>query len=97
MSKKNRDDKESLLDDSITTINTIEELKEKKTMDTKEETKSEPVVEPNKEPLISFSQWFRLKVREGKYKLHWEDGLRAYCDTSLRRTKSDWETTFKNY
>lgn len=55
---------------------------------------TEPIVDiQQQEQLITFERWFKLK----NFKFHWADGMRAYADTSGRRTVSQWNEIFKNY
>jgi hypothetical protein len=72
------------------------------TKDTIQETKPikaevVPAVVAPVEPLIPFERWFAAQVRSGKYKSHWSAGMRAFTDTSLRKTAAQWTATFESY
>ena len=59
----------------------------------KVEPKMKKQVEAPVEPLVSFDKWFAAKG----FKFHWKAGMKAYTDTTFKKTFSNWEKTFKNY
>ena len=50
-----------------------------------------------KEPLVTFDRWFRSKSKTSGFKAHWAAGMKAYTDTSVKRTMSDWDKVFATY
>jgi len=56
-----------------------------------------PVGVGRDEPLVSFDRWFRANSVKRGFKPHWTDGMRAYADTSGRRTMSQWDMLFEKY
>ena len=70
----------------------------------KEAAASEPKSKPSPEPtapakatqperLVSFKRWFQARG----FKPHWDKGMAAYTDTTVRRTMSEWDGVFKDY
>jgi hypothetical protein len=57
----------------------------------KVEAVAEPVLET--EQPVSFSRWFAAKG----FRAHWKDGMAAFTNTTIKRTMSDWDRTFKSY
>jgi len=60
------------------------------------------IVPPKKEvkksePLVSFDRWFRANSVKKGYKPHWAEGMRAYADTTGRKTMSQWDVVFEKY
>lgn len=65
---------------------------------------SEPKSKPSPEPAasakatqperqVSFRRWFQARG----FKSHWDKGMMAFTDTSVRRTMSEWDRVFKDY
>lgn len=65
---------------------------------------SEPKPKPSPEPdapakaeqperKVSFRRWFQARG----FKSHWDKGMAAYTDTTVRRTMSEWDGVFKDY
>ena len=42
---------------------------------------------------VSFRRWFQARG----FKSHWDKGMMAFTDTSVRRTMSEWDRVFKDY
>ncbi len=71
------------------------------------EVKEEPKVEVAKappapmpvrgNPVVSFERWFAAQSKLRRWKPHWMAGMRAYADTSGRKSMDDWDQTFKAY
>lgn len=83
---------------------TSEDAKAKKDPKPKAAAASEPKSKPSPEPTapakaeqpertVSFKRWFQNKG----FKPHWEKGMAAYTDTTVRRTMSEWDGVFKDY
>ena len=52
-----------------------------------------PITSAIQESTVSFDRWFSLKG----FKAHWKTGMKAYTDTTVRRTVSEWNKIFENY
>jgi len=75
---------------------TEKEPKPKKVEETKAEVAEAPVpVRGN--PVVSFERWFAARSKQKRWKPHWLAGMRAYADTSGRKSIEEWDRIFKNY
>jgi hypothetical protein len=59
---------------------------------------SKPAPKPStppapKGPAVPFARWFQAKG----FKPHWIGGMKAFADTSGRKTMEEWDQVFKNY
>lgn len=71
----------------------IEESVEPKKSEVKKEAVPVKVESKKAEIPCTFSRWFRMKG----FKPHWQAGMEAYTDVSVKRTPEDWERIFKAY
>jgi len=57
-----------------------------------------PAPEPVRgNPVVSFERWFAARSKERRWKPHWIRGMRAYANTSGRKSLEEWDRIFANY
>ena len=56
-----------------------------------------PPIPQAKSMLCSFDKWFMSRSKIKGWKPHWKNGLKAYADTSGRRSMEDWDLLFEKY